>query len=348
MIVVNIVHLRLGRATEDYYKMTQRIIIVIIIVFLVMMGWILLKPVNIKSLVSNPNPAPDYTEAVKRIAALQTQDTEAINPVCGTVFLTHGQKVKRAIVFLHGFTNCPQQFRQLGEIFYERGYNVLIPRMPHHGLIDRMTTEQAQLTAEELVAFADETVDVVQGLGDEVTIAGASMGGVVTGWITQNRNDVDNVVLMSPVFGLKVLSTWLTRPATNLFLALPNFYQWWNPEKKADLVEPKHAYPRFASRALAQVLRLSLAVQASARQSKPLPQSILVITNSNDTSVNADLITDVVNSWRRNGVDNLRTYEFKADLELEHDFIDPGQKNQPIDVVYPILVDLITTAGAKE
>ena len=122
----------------------------------------------------------DYSTAVTRIEAMQAQDTPDVNPVCRSKFMTHGRKVEQAIVFLHGFTNCPEQFDDLGLIFYKLGYNVLIPRMPHHGLQDRMTSDQARLTAEELVVFANEAVDIAHGLGDHVTLVGFSAGGIQT------------------------------------------------------------------------------------------------------------------------------------------------------------------------
>jgi len=43
-----------------------------------------------------------------------------------------------------------------------------------------MTDEQSQLTADELVAYADEMVDIAQGLGEQVIMVGISAGGVTT------------------------------------------------------------------------------------------------------------------------------------------------------------------------
>ena len=45
---------------------------------------------------------------------------------------------------------------------------------------------------------------------------------------------------------------------------------------------------------------------------------------------------------RQQGYQPLSTYQFDASLKLEHDLIDPSQKNQHIDIVYPQLVELIT------
>ena len=157
---------------------------VIVLVAIVLCAVVVLfRPMNVRGLTSNPDPAGDYAAAVERIEALWAGEASLpMNPQCRLKFMTHGQKVERAIAFVHGYTNCPQQFNELGQQFYDLGYNVLIAPAPHHGLVDRMTTDQARLTAQELTAYADEVVDIAQGLGEHVTLAGISMGGTTTAW----------------------------------------------------------------------------------------------------------------------------------------------------------------------
>lgn len=314
--------------------------VILITALLLLAVLILNMPPHPKRLISKPHPAQNYEEAIKRVEALQNLDTPAVNPICRTLLLTHQQKVQRTLVLLHGYTNCPQQFRRLGTKFFELGYNVLIPRVAHNGLADRLTLDQAKLTAEELVALTDEAVDIAQGLGEHVTVAGLSMGGVMTGWAAQQRSDIDQAVLISPTFGLYIVPAPLTALVTNLALLLPNFYRWWHPDLGVD-GPPPQGYPRLASRGLAQILRLALATQAAARAAKPAAPAILVITNAGDTAVNNKLTADIVRSWHNNGVENLRSYEFEAALQLDHDIIDPAIPDQQIDLIYPILVELI-------
>ena len=52
----------------------------------------------------------------------------------------------------------------------------MIPRIPHHGLKDRMTEDYAKLTALELTQLSDESMDIAQGLGEHILVAGLSMG----------------------------------------------------------------------------------------------------------------------------------------------------------------------------
>lgn len=292
--------------------------------------------------VVQPRPAQNYDEAVTHIATLQAKDEGlTLYPGCESQVMTHGQKVERVIVLLHGYRNCPGQFQQLGRIFYERGYNVIIPRMPHHGLADVLTAEQAQLTAAELAAHVTEAVDIAQGLGEQVTVAGISTGGVLTGWVAQNRADVQQAVLIAPVFGLYAIPAPLTTPAANLFAILPNLFLWQDGELKADVPNPPQVYPQNATWAISQILRLSFTVQNEASQSAPAAGAILVVTNAHDDAVDNQVTAEVVAHWREHGLAYLQTYEFEAGLGLDHDLIDPAHPKQKIDQVYPVLLDLI-------
>lgn len=220
--------------------------IVLLLVLLLFLFW----PVSAEGLQSHSNPIENYEEAVQQIQTLQAQESSSHNPVCQTQFMSHGEKTQQVVVFIPGYTNCPHQFVELGRLFYETGYNVLIVPLPRHGLADRMTEELAQLKAEELIIYADEVVDIAQGLGEQVTVAGISGGGVVTGWIAQNRADVDLAVLISPAFGYAQVPPVLTLPASKLYLLLPNSFVWWNKELQED-TPPSHTYPRYSNRALA-------------------------------------------------------------------------------------------------
>ena len=65
-----------------------------------------------------------YAEAQRIVKGFTDLDGPTVNPVCRTRFYTHGRRTKQALVHLHGFTNCPQQFEALGRTFHEQGWNV--------------------------------------------------------------------------------------------------------------------------------------------------------------------------------------------------------------------------------
>ena len=305
-------------------------------------------PPNIGALAAHPNPAANYADATQRVAAIQAQETTGYNPLCHTQLLTHGQKTARVIAFIHGYTNCPNQFLLLGQQFYDLGYNVLIIPMPYQGLADLMTTQLSQLTAEKMAAYADQVVDIAHGLGDYVTLVGLSQGGVVAGWAAQTRPDLDQAVLLAPGFALKLVPTPITILTTNVALGLPEIYLWWGNLVKFNNTPPApldpngvQGYPRFSVHGLAQQLRLGLATQALAGRAAPGAHAIIVVTNGADLSVENTVTARLVDAWRAHGAASVTTYEFPSSLQLDHDMIDPHRSDQHIDVVYPKLIELI-------
>jgi pimeloyl-ACP methyl ester carboxylesterase len=302
-----------------------------------------MKQLNFENL-AIPKPVTSYEAAVSGVETLQGRDSDKINPLCRTTLLTHGRKTGEVIVYLHGFTNCPNQFQQLGARFFELGYNVLVPRMPLHGIADRLTKDLARLTAEELVTFTSEVLNIARGLGERVTIIGLSLGGTMAAWAAQQRPDLDRAVLIAPLISLKLIPRFMEKSVVSLAMNLPNVFLWWDPREGAGL-EPAHAYPRHCTHALGESMRLAYRVKADAAQHPPKAKEVLVITNAADLAVDNSVMAEVVDDWRKNGAENIETYQFEGSLNLHHDCIDPGQATQKVDQVYPVLLNLI--AGEK-
>lgn len=290
-----------------------------------------------------PHPVSTYDEALTRIAAVQGQEQALgkVNPVCATQLFTHGRRTEKAVVFFHGFTSCPAQFATLGRVYFERGYNVYIPRLPHHGMADLMTGALAQLTAEELVAFGMEAVDVAHGLGETVIICGLSMGGALVAWLAQMRDEVQTAVLIAPFLGVGFIPAWLSRPLTRLTLATPNRWQWWDPLQKENNPETAaYGYRRYPTHAMAEGLRLGFIAQQLARHKKPGAQRMVVVTNANDNSVHNGITAALAKSWRKQGA-AVTTYEFPKSLNLPHDLVAPERPSSNTAVVYPVLLELM-------
>jgi alpha-beta hydrolase superfamily lysophospholipase len=301
-------------------------------------------PFHLDRLVSHPCPAGGYEDAVRRVTARQAQEASGHNPLCRTQLFTHGQRTARAIAFIHGYTNCPRQFASLAEQFHARGYNTLTALMPHHGLADRLTDAHRRLTAEELAAYADEIVDIANGLGEHVTLLGLSGGGMVAAWAAQTRSDLDLAVVIAPNFGFKAVPRALTRVAAYLVLLAPDVVLWWNPFEREKGRLP-HVYPRFTLHGLTEQWRLGFAARKRAERQPPAARSILVVTNAHDLAVDNQAIARMVARWRAWGTSPVRTYEFPNDLHLLHDIVDPGHAGQRVDVVYPKLLELIADIG---
>jgi esterase/lipase len=299
----------------------------------------ILRPWRLPKLSSHARPAEDYDKALRRIDAIREKEAAAeLHPLCTLQFMTHGRKTERAVVFVHGYTSCPQQFHELGMRFHELGDNVLIAPLPHHGLVDRMAEDQARLKAGELAAWADEMVDIACGLGDRVVMIGISAGGVTTAWAAQHRSDIDCAVIVSPAFGFKEIPVPLTAAVMNLYSVLPDSWSWWDEDLK-ETIPPPYAYPRYSRRALTEILRLGFVVEQAAERHPPAAKKIVMAFNPNDTSISNERTLQIVERWKAHQA-NLDSFSFDASLNLGHDLIDPNQPDQKIDIVYPKLIEL--------
>jgi alpha-beta hydrolase superfamily lysophospholipase len=297
---------------------------------------------------SQPRPAATYAEAATRFEELSARDDSGanpVNPLCRSQLLTHGEKVERAIVLVHGIPNCPQQYAKLGPLFHERGLSVLIPRMPHHGYADRATHDLRLLTTEELRAFADETTDIACGLGEQVIYLGLSAGGILATWVAQFRADVAKAVVIAPALNVAHVPARLNGALIATMNTLPDRYL--KRSEAAMAVTPPYVYYGQSSRAVGQLMRFGAYATRAARTSTPAAQSILVVTSAFDTVVDNVTIYTLVNRWRAHNARNLTTYEFPLDQHIVHDMIDPVRGDQQVDKVYPVLLDLILPAMAS-
>jgi pimeloyl-ACP methyl ester carboxylesterase len=305
--------------------------------------WWLYRSPPADLLASHPRPAASYPEALERFQAVLEADREAgpVLDVCHSKLMVHGHRTEHAIVFLHGFTNCPEQFRQLGARFFQQGYNVLIPRLPYHGYVDQMTDDMQQLTVEDLEAYADTAIDVARGLGRRVSVLGLSGGGVLAAWLAQNRADVDYAMPLAASFGVSFIPAWLTRPLVHLLLALPDRFMWWDPRTKADNpYSVSFAYTRYPRHALLRFFQIGMRVRQEARRAAPRGQ-VLVLTNGAEPAVNNPLIYQLTRAWRRQAPDRVHSYEFERELHLPHDLICPGTPGLDTDLVYDRLLEQV-------
>ncbi|MFA6001807.1 MAG: alpha/beta fold hydrolase [Thermoleophilia bacterium] len=296
---------------------------------------IALFPMNTGDLTSHPNPANTYEEAAGRVQAIIDAENGVVCDICGTRFYTHGGKTAKVVVLIHGLTNSPRQFEELGQQLFNDGYNVFIPRLPYHGLKTHTVSELGNTKPEDLSTFADYTADIATGLGDEVTVAGLSGGGTVAGFITQNRGDVDKTVLIAPLYGMSGVPPFANTMAGNLFSRLPDIDFSSSSEPPRESV-----YLGWSTHGVAEYLILSRVARPDGDNSSSAVRNITVITNASDHTVNNGMTQDVAAAWESTGA-KITRYEFAQDLDLPHDYIDISAIGDKSVWIYPILINLI-------
>ncbi|MFP4472449.1 MAG: alpha/beta hydrolase [Candidatus Omnitrophota bacterium] len=319
--------------------MYEIVFFLIISAFFVFVLWLLNRPVETESLCSRPGQSTDYSTVVKTIERMVREQERDAAGHGRSLLLTHGQRTERVIVFFHGYTNCPRQFEMLSQRFFEMGFSVYAPRVPHHGLRDLMTGETSQLTAEELRRVCDSSVDLASGLGDRVAVLGVSMGGVMAAWCAQFRDDVQQAALIAPSFGWHFLPGMI-RPLINLTRIMPNILLWWDPIHRRKRDKPFSMYHRFSSRGMGQIMRLGLSVLEAAKKHPPACRDVVMITNEMDIAVDDANIEKLTESWRSHGV-HVLLHRFSKDLAMEHDIIDPLHPYARPEQVYDTILQLM-------
>ena len=318
------------------------------IVILLVAAFAALSLLPIRPLATLPvaSPIANHADALTAFARLREHEASLpLHPRCGSILLTHGEKVAQVVVYLHGLTNCPAQADELAPWLYAQGFNILVPRLPGHGEADPLTLALADVSAEDFVDTTRDAIALAQGLGDEVIILGLSAGGTLTAHQAQHASGVANSISIAPFLAPRIVPRWAAQAATNLLLLMPNMMVWWDPRTPYSSPEMDYAYPRFATRALAQVMRLGQIVGAEAGTAAPASQQVGFLLNEADPAVNNGLALQVVTHWREQGGKVFVRILPEAD-GLPHDLIDPRQPDAAIERIYPILLEMMSTGPA--
>jgi hypothetical protein len=109
---------------------------------------------------------------------------------------------------------------------------------------------------------------------------------------------------------------------------------------KAPDETPAPIYNGFATRGVAETLRLGEATLRTADRVPMAARSTVVVLNANDETVDNGLAAELARRWRDRGGD-VTTYVFDRRLGLEHNLIDPRKPCARPDVVYPVLAALL-------
>jgi len=317
---------------------------IVLVAVLALGTYLWIAPAGVANASSDPQPATSYEEAVARFDAIQRQQTAdaSLLAECHSRLYDHGGPTDTVIVLFHGYTNCPAQYHELADRLVRLGYAVYVPLMPHHGEADREHSTLDQLTAEQLVTYANDAVDLAGGLGDQVIVMGLSGGGTVTSYLAQFRDDVDLAVPMSAFLGMASVPDWLTRPVINLAELLPPI----GLGESAASAASSGTYAPYASfdnntRAAAAYMRLAQTVLHDASTTPHRAGRTLVVSNLADDTVNLPLINTLESRWEALDPDTSTAYAFDASLGLPHDIIGPDRVDQQTSEVYPVLLDLL-------
>jgi pimeloyl-ACP methyl ester carboxylesterase len=253
-----------------------------------------------------------------------------------------GERGAGAVILLHGLTASPPAWRAVAETLAARGRTVVVPRLLLHGYSDRMTTALRDVTAAGLIADVSAIVRNVAALGENITIAGHSLGATLALDAAAREPAVARVVAVAPFLGIAYVPHEVHPLVRGAMGLLPNAFLWWDPVLR-DRLEPKHGYPRYPLAAL----RAGIAIADRARDDahrKPDVRAIDIVLNERETSVNNRTAIRLAGDWRRAGA-SIAVHRLRG-LDWSHDIIEPVRP--PAQQALATLIGIIESDHAPD
>ncbi len=274
-----------------------------------------LWPLQDPSLITASGQKLSYAEVKTAFTETHQQEKadQNLKSACHSKLYDHGQKTDKAILMLHGYTACPDQFNSLAETFFNLGYNVYIPLTPYHGQFEAGV--HSNVTAKDLVHYTDSAVAMTAGLGNEVGVIGLSGGGVLATWAAEYRNDViTRLLVLAPFYqpNTNKAPVWQLKPFTVLygFKILPDRFT--KPNKEG-----------FSYHALAQYMR----VVENYKDEKMLNQlnlhSVAVAVSPHDPEIDLSKAATIPAHLAQHSHAPFQTYTIPDEWQLGHDIVSP-------------------------
>lgn len=273
-------------------------------------------------------------EQAPSLARLLARDGPDVADYGRTLLFTHGHMTPTAFVLFHGLTASPKQFASFAQELYERGHNVLVPRLPRHGF-ERMSRELADLKAVELRECAHASVAAAATLGERVVTGGFSLGGLLATW-SALHNRLERAIAIAPFLGIAWVPNRWSVPFTRLIGRLPNHFHWWDPIQREKL-QPEHGYPRYATHAIAQMYELAFEVMQHAERHPPATKSFTFVTNAREAAVNNRAVYRLMGRLGMHEAVRV-AHVHLANLPFSHDVVEPLHHPELASRVYPHLL----------
>ncbi|XVV09054.1 alpha/beta fold hydrolase [Actinoplanes sp. CA-131856] len=292
-------------------KIARRLLGAVIVLLVAAVAAVYLWPLHSSRLTHGTAATLPFGEARARAESAVSADTadSSVTPRCRTKALLHPGHTAKAVLMLHGYTDCPAQFDSLAKLYYDKGYNVYVPRAPRHGVTD--TKAHAGLHADELADYAEDALTVTSGLGGDVGVVGVSGGAVLATWLAEYRPDaVAHLLALSPFYqpAAEQAPAWQVKPLIVLY---------------GSRLLPDHFNGNgFSYAALSQYLRIVRNYRDDPVNAKLT--SVAVVTSANDTFIDRGRAAEITQDIASANKIGLGRYEIPAQWGVGHDTADPA------------------------
>ncbi|MEH1899721.1 MAG: alpha/beta fold hydrolase [Nostoc sp.] len=224
------------------------------------------------------------------------------NEACRSKFLIHPYFTSKVFLFLHGFTAGPYQFEPLGQAFFNKGHNVLIPLQPGHGRSGNWSCKNPPPLPTDIQIYQQfllKWLQIAKTLGQQVVIGGLSTGGTLAAWLAlEHPQEIASTLLFTPYLASRYSLL------DQLIKILPIYFEWFNKDASGNF-----GYKGFCLKALRIFLQLVGEVSEKAKGCVSAP--ILMVCSEADRAVNCDLNDNLAKRSRNTSLCTRTTYSSK-------------------------------------
>jgi pimeloyl-ACP methyl ester carboxylesterase len=245
-----------------------------------------------------------------------------------------------AVILLHGLTASPPAWRDVAAALASRGRTVVVPRLLLHGHADRLTSALRGITARALVDDVAAIVRAVAGLGEEITIAGHSLGATLALDAAARGPVLARAIAVAPFLGIANVPHEVHPFLLRALALVPGLFLWWDPVLREKL-QPAHGYPRYPLAALIAGLSIADRARDDAHR-PPNAAAIDIVINAAETSVNNRTAERLAGAWRNAGA-SIAVHRLQG-LEWSHDIIEPAR--EPARRALATLIEIIDSDHA--
>ncbi len=185
------------------------------------------------------NEVESFNKSVEMFNALTSERMDRVKEGSKPFILSQNKKAP-TVVMLHGLSDSPGSLKEVSQIYYKRGYNVVTVLLRDHGLLAPYRHDiRASVTLKDWREDIDQLMTIAFTMSDtdKVALIGFSMGGALALDVSSRyEGKISSLVLLAPL--LKMNHSWAA-PATRLIRHVR-----YSLEK--GIPEAEHFYPDIA------------------------------------------------------------------------------------------------------
>jgi alpha-beta hydrolase superfamily lysophospholipase len=188
---------------------------------------------------------------------------------------THGVATEKTAVLVHGLSDSPYTMKNLANVYYDQGFNVVGVLLRGHGSLPE---HLSKITANQWREDVDFGINIAQALNKDpkkgVSLVGFSTGGALSVDAAYRRpSDVADLVLLAPLFQFKQKA--IAKNAKQL-----KYIFSYLPKKFGD---SPYSYDMFHLNSIDQAGEIAQSVRA--QMSKAISKPTMIIQSEADTTI---------------------------------------------------------------